>query len=104
MAMSEVDTFSMTQTVPPQTDGWVTRDEDGVRDLLDRLQPGVAVLEYKTTGSSSLAGNVDTVRRLEDRDRLQVRSGLIGRPVYVEEERAVDELVGRPLRLLEAGQ
>jgi len=85
-------------------DGYVAPETiETTREIVTEIEPGEIMLEYLITGTGFGAGRIDTVRRFDDHPgELQVRPWFGGAPIWIPEDQAIEELRGRPLRLVNA--
>ena len=85
-------------------DGYVAPGTiETTRDIVAEIEPDETMLEYMITGTGFGAGRIDTVRRFDDHPgELQIRPWFGGAPIWIPEEQAIEELRGRPLRLVDA--
>jgi hypothetical protein len=87
------------ESVTPQFSEVESAEE--ARDLLSRVEPQTTMLECKVTGNGGLSGMVDTIRRFERRDEVQLRRAIGGAPDWGDEENLVPSLIGKPARVVE---
>lgn len=85
-------------------DGYVAPETiESTRKIVAEIKPDETMLEYMITGTGFGAGRIDTVRRFNaNPGELQVRPWFGGAPIWIPEEEAIEELCGRPLRLVDA--